>query len=333
MNKFLRRLRACACAAQGPPSILAKLTKIANVRAPTAPRHRAGILSGRAGRIVWKVFMIIGPKRPRRELTFARLSAIENKCKCFLRSRRRKRAVQVGFMVERREFLKLVLCGIAAPLGAGAGGIAGTPSAAARDSSAGTAPKLCLGGPCPIRSQHGHRGRQNLCRSGLSSRSSADIPGVFRDLSYEQYATIRQRPGTAIWAAENTGFSIAPLHRGFIFSSPDGNQSRLRRQVLAASFMIRPCLTSAGSPSPATLATSVFPASGFSRKARADFPNSPFSRGQAFFAPWRRVKPSAPWRGRCRSRPPIRAARNFRHSAPSGSSVRRSPRARSSFTH
>lgn len=37
MNKFLRRLRACACAAQGPPSILAKLTKIANVRAPPRP--------------------------------------------------------------------------------------------------------------------------------------------------------------------------------------------------------------------------------------------------------------------------------------------------------
>ena len=29
-----------------------------------------------------------------------------------------------------------------------------------------------------------------------------------------------ERPGTAIWAAENTGFSIAPLHRGFIFSNP-----------------------------------------------------------------------------------------------------------------
>ena len=43
---------------------------------------------------------------------------------------------------------------------------------------------------------------------------------MFRDLSYEQYATIRERPGTAIWAAENTGFSIAPLHRGFIFSNP-----------------------------------------------------------------------------------------------------------------
>jgi hypothetical protein len=42
------------------------------------------------GRITLKADMIIGPKRPRRELTFARLSAIESKPKRFLELRRGK---------------------------------------------------------------------------------------------------------------------------------------------------------------------------------------------------------------------------------------------------
>ncbi len=130
-----------------------------------------------------------------------------------------QRAVQVGFMVERRAFLKLVLCGIAAPLGAGAGSVAGTPSAAAEMAPPEPPRSFALGDPAPFDPSTVTEAARSLSKRPFKSLSS-DIPGMFRDLSYEQYATIRERPGTAIWAAENTGFSIAPLHRGFIFSNP-----------------------------------------------------------------------------------------------------------------
>lgn len=59
-----------------------------------------------------------------------------------------------------------------------------------------------------------------------------ELPQALRGISYEQYAAIRERPGTAIWAADNSGFAIEPLHRGFIFSMPmeinlvEGGQAR-----------------------------------------------------------------------------------------------------------
>ncbi len=49
---------------------------------------------------------------------------------------------------------------------------------------------------------------------------SADLPAPFAKLDYDQYVGIRQKPGTAIWADDNVGFALEPLHRGFIFSSP-----------------------------------------------------------------------------------------------------------------
>jgi periplasmic glucans biosynthesis protein len=122
-------------------------------------------------------------------------------------------------MVERRAFLKWVLCGIAAPLGAGAGGIAGTPSAAQEIAPPEPLRSFALGDPAPFDPSMVTEAARSLSKRPFKPLV-ADIPGVFRDLSYEQYATIRERPGTAIWAAENTGFSIAPLHRGFIFSNP-----------------------------------------------------------------------------------------------------------------
>ncbi len=59
-----------------------------------------------------------------------------------------------------------------------------------------------------------------------------DLPPALRNLNYVQYAAIRERPGSAIWANENCGFTVEPLPRGFIFSTPvelnlvDGGQSR-----------------------------------------------------------------------------------------------------------
>lgn len=49
---------------------------------------------------------------------------------------------------------------------------------------------------------------------------SADLREPFANLSYEQYVGIKTKPGAAIWGGENRGFSIEPLHRGFIFTTP-----------------------------------------------------------------------------------------------------------------
>ncbi|MBI3274978.1 MAG: glucan biosynthesis protein [Methylocystis sp.] len=47
-----------------------------------------------------------------------------------------------------------------------------------------------------------------------------DLHDPFANLNYEQYVSIKTKPGAAIWAGENRGFAIEPLHRGFIFANP-----------------------------------------------------------------------------------------------------------------
>ncbi len=49
---------------------------------------------------------------------------------------------------------------------------------------------------------------------------SAPLPSVFSGLTFEQYASIRRVPGTAIWADQKVGFSLEPLPRGFVFTTP-----------------------------------------------------------------------------------------------------------------
>lgn len=49
---------------------------------------------------------------------------------------------------------------------------------------------------------------------------NADLPAPFAKLSYEQYVAIRHKADAAVWAGENVGFALEPLHRGFIFSAP-----------------------------------------------------------------------------------------------------------------
>jgi glucans biosynthesis protein len=63
---------------------------------------------------------------------------------------------------------------------------------------------------------------------------SNDLPDPFNSLTYDQYVGIRNKPGTAVWASDNVGFAIEPLHRGFLFTTPvqvnlveDGNVRRL----------------------------------------------------------------------------------------------------------
>ncbi len=48
---------------------------------------------------------------------------------------------------------------------------------------------------------------------------AVDLPDPFANLTYEQYSGIRNLPGTAVWAEDNVGFAIEPLHRGFAFAT------------------------------------------------------------------------------------------------------------------
>lgn len=47
-----------------------------------------------------------------------------------------------------------------------------------------------------------------------------DLPEHLRKLTYDQYVGIRVKATARIWADENLGFVLEPLHRGFIFSAP-----------------------------------------------------------------------------------------------------------------
>ena len=49
---------------------------------------------------------------------------------------------------------------------------------------------------------------------------SSDLPDPFKSLSYDQYAGITLKPEAKIWANENLGFVIEPLHRGFQTNNP-----------------------------------------------------------------------------------------------------------------
>ncbi|MGA9215542.1 MAG: glucan biosynthesis protein, partial [Methylocella sp.] len=121
-------------------------------------------------------------------------------------------------MVERREVLKFVLGGMAGGIAARAG--AASPANVATPGAAPEAPRgFALGEPSPFDPNMVTDAARILSKQPFKPLP-ADIPKVFRDLGYEQYAAIRQRPGTAIWAKDNTGFAIEPLHRGFIFSTP-----------------------------------------------------------------------------------------------------------------
>ncbi len=57
----------------------------------------------------------------------------------------------------------------------------------------------------------------------IAAKPYAPPPGDLREpfagLSYEQFVGIKTKPGEAIWAGENKGFAIEPLHRGHIFSA------------------------------------------------------------------------------------------------------------------
>jgi len=48
----------------------------------------------------------------------------------------------------------------------------------------------------------------------------SDLREPFASMTYDQYVGIKLKPGAAIWGGEKKGFSIEPLHRSPMFSTP-----------------------------------------------------------------------------------------------------------------
>jgi glucans biosynthesis protein len=110
-------------------------------------------------------------------------------------------------MLQRRDLLKLTAGGLAA-----LGGVA--PAADPALAQAPSAPE-----PPPFNFGNVVDVARALAKRPFQAAAS-DLPAPFTSLGYEQYVAIRARPDAVIWAGDNVGFAIEPLHRGFIFSAP-----------------------------------------------------------------------------------------------------------------
>ncbi|HXZ16275.1 MAG TPA: glucan biosynthesis protein [Roseiarcus sp.] len=105
---------------------------------------------------------------------------------------------------QRREFLGLALGGaLAAGTRAGLTPASGEP----------------LAQPVPFAADTVLKAAVTLAASPFKAPDTP-LPSQFSSLNFEQYAAIRRAPGTAIWANEKLNFSIEPLHRGFVYTSP-----------------------------------------------------------------------------------------------------------------
>jgi periplasmic glucans biosynthesis protein len=106
---------------------------------------------------------------------------------------------------QRREFLGLALKGAVAAAGARAG--------------MGATPAEPLATPVPFSPETVLKEAVRLAAAPFKA-PTAPLPSLFSGLAFEQYASIRRVPGTAIWAGEKLGFSLEPLHRGFVYTTP-----------------------------------------------------------------------------------------------------------------
>ena len=59
-----------------------------------------------------------------------------------------------------------------------------------------------------------------LAQRPLIPLATNDLPEGYTALPADQYAGIRMQPGATVWAGENRGFTVEPLHRGYVFSNP-----------------------------------------------------------------------------------------------------------------
>jgi glucans biosynthesis protein len=108
---------------------------------------------------------------------------------------------------QRREFLQLAVGGAVAASFAGSR----SPPAAAEP----------LGQPVPFSADTVVRMAVELASKPFKE-PEAPLPSVFSGLNFDQYASIRRVPGSAIWSDEKLGFSLEPLHRGFVYTTPIG---------------------------------------------------------------------------------------------------------------
>jgi glucans biosynthesis protein len=105
----------------------------------------------------------------------------------------------------RRQILKFALAGALA---------------AAGDSSIGAAASAePLGAPSPFTPESVTTAASELAKAAFKP-PKANLPDPFPALSFEQYATIRRDPGTAIWEDGHSPFTLEPLHRGSLFTTP-----------------------------------------------------------------------------------------------------------------
>ncbi len=134
-------------------------------------------------------------------------------------------------MFERRDVLKLSLGGLAAGTALpfwtlGPAAAQGAPPPAAPPPGAPTpAPAhppppagFALGDPSPFNQGYVAGQARALAKQPFKAPPN-DLPEALTKLTYDQYVTIRAKPEAVIWSSDNFGFSIEPLHRGFIFSS------------------------------------------------------------------------------------------------------------------
>ena len=76
-----------------------------------------------------------------------------------------------------------------------------------------------LGEPVPFAADTVVRMAADLASKPFKA-PEAPLPSLFSDLTFDQYASIRRVPGTAIWSDQKLGFSLEPLHRGFVYATP-----------------------------------------------------------------------------------------------------------------
>ena len=109
---------------------------------------------------------------------------------------------------QRREFLQLAVGGaFAASLAqSGAAPVAAEP----------------LAQPVPFAADTVLKMAAELASKPFKEPEGPSLPSVFSSLTFEQYAAIRRVPGTAIWSDQKLGFSLEPLHRGFVYTTPIG---------------------------------------------------------------------------------------------------------------
>ncbi|MGA8170951.1 MAG: glucan biosynthesis protein [Methylocystis sp.] len=109
-------------------------------------------------------------------------------------------------MVERRDVLKAALGALAASVTSAKAGEGAAPAPAAN--------------PTFSRERDVVERARSLAKKAYAPPAN-ELREPFSTLSFEQYVhDIRLRPGAAKWAGENKGFSIEPLHRGWIFTAP-----------------------------------------------------------------------------------------------------------------